>query len=138
MSDQQNQSSENLDTFDEHEEPVRVRVKNPATGQTETFEVREFPDDGLGKWMQKVTPRAQKDDYVGMHEELIVMCLFDESGNAVSPGRIAKFGPRLKQHLFRLCQQMNGLTDEAVKRAGKDFAATGAGSSGGGSESPAS
>lgn len=139
MSDQPQNDSANTpdDILNEHEDPVIVRVRDG--GVITAYEVREFADpNDLGRWTAKITTRVKNNDWLGMQEDLIAMCLYGPDGNRVPKSRINTFGTRLKARLFDKCQQLNGLTDEAVKRAGNSFGTTGAGSSGGGTESPAS
>lgn len=113
--------SEPLDVFDEHEPSVQVKIRS-VDGSIKVYEIGELPEpDGLARWMSLVSVRFPKDkpsNFKGMHEDLIELCI-TLNGEKVPRSTINGWGTKLKSRLFDICQRVNGLTDDAVKREGK-------------------
>lgn len=104
---------------------VRQRPK-PVTiegedGRRKKYTVREMSGDEQAWWLKAGSRRFRVDrngkplrqDYAGMHEDLICLCLYDEAGAKVPRSTVERFGVALKNQLFALCQSVNKMTAQA-------------------------
>lgn len=80
----------------------------------------EMQEADLNHWQRFVGTRVQvdrrgkpvKQDYRGMHAELIHQCLRTPDGQRVPRETIQTWGTYAKNRLFALCRSHNGMTDD--------------------------
>lgn len=115
------------EVINEHEEERRVRLSN-RDGKLQDYTVREMTGNDQAWWMKQVGRRIQvsrsgkpiKQDYEGMHADLIHLCLYGPDGKKVNKTLIQSWGPKCLNRLFALCQEVNGLNDKVSEVEGND------------------
>lgn len=113
------------EVIDERQEPEKVTLRRD--GRLRTLFVHEMDGDQLAKWMKVLGSRfvtgkdgeSIKQDYTGFHADLIHLCLRTPDGSVVPKEMIERFGAKAQNHLFSICQRMNGLSDTFRKQQGK-------------------
>lgn len=111
--------------LDTHQPPMPVSLRH--NGVVMKYEIRELVDEDFAWWMKKVTQRIQtgangkviRQDYKGIHADLIHLCLYDTSGRRVPKAMIDLWGAKVKQVLFAKCQKQNGMDRGAENEEGK-------------------
>lgn len=94
----------------------------------DTYTVKEMSGNELDKWRGTVGNRITTDskgnsrvtNFEKFSASLISFCLYDKSGNLVPIETIASWPAMAQKTLFEICQEINGLTDEAEEAAKKD------------------
>lgn len=100
------------------EQPVRVDGKD--------YVIRELDGQGLTKWrkMDGSTITVQEDGTASMtginikdpEVELLSLCLFDDQGRVVPRTLIQTWPSRALQGLFKIAQDVSGLSKESRKK----------------------
>lgn len=106
---------------------LSVRKPNKAVtlvgedGKKAKYTIREMSGEDQAWWLRQVGRRFQvnrdgrpvKQNYDGMHDDLIGLCLYAEDGKKVPKSTIERFGVAAKNKLFALCQTHNCMTAAA-------------------------
>jgi hypothetical protein len=115
------------DVLETHVEPRPVWIRTKKDGQPERHEVRELGDKDLAWVMRRMGRRVQvvdgkpvKQDYEGMHADLIHLCLYGPDNKRVNKDVINGWGTNIKQRLFYICQEHNALLRKVEEEEGKD------------------
>jgi hypothetical protein len=115
------------EVIDTHEEERHVKLRGES-GNVEDYAIREMTSSDQAWWMKQVGRRIQvsrsgkpiKQDYEGMHADLIHLCLYGPDGKKVNKAVIQSWGPKCLNRLFALCQEVNGLNDKVSEVEGND------------------
>ena len=110
---------------------VPLTIKNPTDGTKQKYVIREFDGNIREDYLATVQGRALTNDdgevvgvesFKGMHADLICRCVFrvTESGREAVSLDVANSWPgSVQSAIFKRCQIINGLDDEAEDRAKK-------------------
>lgn len=88
------------------------------------YKLTEMKGSDRDKWMKQMQDRSKFDpsgkptglkSFEGIHASLITLCLTDPAGNAVPEVVIKDWPAGLQSDLFKICQDMNGLSKEAAE-----------------------
>ena len=75
----------------------------------------------MGNRMKTVDGQTEIRNYKGLQATLIVMCMTDKcSGEAISLDEVQALPGKTLTALFKACQDLNGLGDDAVKTKAKN------------------
>lgn len=94
------------------------------------YDLHEMGGDGLAEWMRtqalkvRTDAKGRYDDkrssFREIHATLIHLCLRTKEGKKVPTSVIAGWGSSTQNGIFKLCQQLNGLSDEEGDDGKKD------------------
>lgn len=119
-------SDEKMETdyeFTEVRKEKTVKIKNPESGQSSVYVIREMMGDGLAEWTKfqftriagkgkRGKPRPEDADFSDFNAKLISLCMVDSTGKPVPKEVISQWPASTQTGLFNICQSMNGLADE--------------------------
>lgn len=103
-------------------------------GQVRTYTLRELYGDERDNYLNALMARTKvgadgkvvgAPDVKNIQAGLISKCLYDEQGAPVPLAGVQKFPASAQETLFRVCEEMNLLTEEARERVKKASAAAG-------------
>ena len=101
---------------------TRTRKKKEIQIDDEPFYIQEMTGTELGMWRQDMGKRVSNDgkkvtNFMGLEGELIAKCLFMGSGQPVPKQMINTWPATLQMDLFKMCQDINGMSEEGEKEA---------------------
>lgn len=112
----------------EHQPDRKVLLVNEK-GAKEEYTLRELSESDLAWWMKRMgqrvvtnarTGKPVKQDYDGLHVELIGKCLYDRSGKPASKTWLASLGSKALSRLYAICREVSGLDDKGEEAEEKN------------------
>lgn len=107
---------------------IPVTLKDPKTGESLDYTIRELTGTERDNYMQNLGSRTAKDkdgstrvrNFKGIQAALLVLCMQDSEGKNVTEKVVQAWPARVQSMLYERASKLSGLDDKAEDDAGND------------------
>lgn len=108
-------------SLETHPKFSKVKKRKEIEIDGEVYWIEEMMGTEIGTWRMEMNRRVAQDgkrvtNFMGIEAELISRCLIGPDGRKVAKSIVDTWPTTMIEGIFKLCQDLNGLTDEAEKR----------------------